>query len=52
MTRGATKRIVITTSDFTSDAIDEGRNTDTQLINGKQLEVLVATYMPDFIQTS
>jgi 16S rRNA G966 N2-methylase RsmD len=51
ITRGANRRIVITTSDFTPDAIDEAHNTDTQLINGQQLETLVATYMPDFIQS-
>lgn len=48
ITRGATKKVVITTSDFTPDAIDEARNTGTELINGRQLEALVATHMPEF----
>ncbi|MFF3036699.1 restriction endonuclease [Arthrobacter citreus] len=46
-TRGADKRIVITTSSFTADAIDEARLTGTELIDGTLLETLVATHMQD-----
>lgn len=48
LTRGATRKIIITTSDYTPDAKDEARNTGTELINGHQLEALVAEFMPEF----
>ena len=48
VTRGAARRIVITTSGFTSDAKDEALRTNTELIDGRQLEALVADLMPSF----
>lgn len=47
-TRGASRRMLVTTSDFTRDAKDEARITDTQLINGRALEALIATHMPEW----
>lgn len=46
-TRGAARRIVITTSSFTADAIDEARLTQTELIDGSALETLIATHMTE-----
>ena len=51
VTRNAHRRIVITTSGFTPDARDEAANTDTELIDGRELERLVATFFPEFIET-
>ncbi|MGP5195547.1 restriction endonuclease [Arthrobacter rhombi] len=50
ITRGAERRIVITTSSFTNDARDEAIRTDTELVNGKDLEVLVAPYFADLFK--
>jgi len=46
VTRGAIRKILVTTSDFTPQAKEEARNTDTELINGKKLEQLIAKFMP------
>lgn len=48
LTRGAGRRIVITTSGYTRDALDEASRTDTELIDGPRLEALVAELMPEF----
>ncbi|TFC83390.1 hypothetical protein E3T23_02220 [Cryobacterium cheniae] len=48
ITRGATRRIVMTTSWYTRDAKDEALRTGTELIDGTHLEQLVAQFMPDF----
>ena len=45
---GAIRKILITTSDFTVQAIEEAGHTGTELINGIQLESLVRQYMPNF----
>lgn len=50
VTRGAKRKILITTSDFTPQAKDEAKNTDTELINGKALETLIARYLPDYFK--
>ncbi len=46
ITRGAARRILITTSDFTPQAKEEAEHTNTELINGTELETMIATYMP------
>lgn len=51
ITRGAHRRIVITTSGYTRDARDEALRTHTELIDGVRLEELVAELMPDLIKT-
>ncbi|AKB85365.1 hypothetical protein MCMEM_1312 [Methanococcoides methylutens MM1] len=48
LTRGAQRQILITTSDFTLQAKQEAELTKTELINGKELETLIATYLPDY----
>lgn len=50
VTRGAVRKIVITTAGFTRQAIDEAARTDTELIDGSALELLVQTYLPDFLK--
>lgn len=52
VTRGAKRRILVTTADFTPQAKDEARHTKTELINGKELERLIARYMPDAFRDS
>lgn len=47
-TRGAQRRIIVTTSDFTPDAKDEGRLTKSELINGRALETMIAQHLPDY----
>jgi restriction system protein len=47
VTRKAARRIIITTSDFTSPAYKEAKHTQTETINGEQLMVLIAKYMPN-----
>lgn len=47
-TRNATRKILITTSDYTPQGKDEAKITNTELINGRELAELVAKYMPDF----
>lgn len=46
ITRGAIRKILVTTSDFTPQAKEEANNTSTELINGKKLEQLIAKFMP------
>ncbi|NJC21463.1 restriction system protein [Arthrobacter pigmenti] len=48
VTRGAGRRMVVTTSGYTRDARDEAVRTDTELIDGSRLEELVAHLMPEF----
>ncbi len=48
ITRGAERRILITTSGFTRDAKDEARLTGTELIDRKQLEQLVSNHLPKY----
>lgn len=50
VTRGAGRRIVITTSGFTRDARDEAARTSTELVDGAELERLVAIFFPEFIE--
>jgi len=50
VTRGAERKILITTSDFTPQAKDEAKNTDTELINGTELEILIARYMSNYFK--
>jgi len=45
ITRNATRKILITTSDFTPQAKEEASITQTETINGEQLENLVAQHM-------
>lgn len=47
-TRNVTRKILITTSDFTPDGIHEAKITGTELINKNALEVLIATFLPKF----
>ena len=51
ITRGALRKIVVTTTDFTPDARDEGRLTNTELVNGALLEEWIAQYLPDYFET-
>lgn len=48
ITRGAKRKILITTSDFTPQAKDEAIHTDTELINGTMLETLIAKFLPEY----
>jgi DNA modification methylase len=48
ITRGATRKLLVTTSDYTPQAIEEAVNTNTELINGKILEELISKYIPGF----
>lgn len=50
VTRGAERKILITTSDFTPQAKDEAANTNTELINGSQLETLIARYLSEYFE--
>ncbi|MCD4557329.1 restriction endonuclease [Schaalia sp. lx-100] len=50
VTRGVDRKIVITTAGFTPQALDEAARTDTELIDGSALELLVQTYLPDFLK--
>ena len=50
VTRGAERRILITTSSFTRDARHEARLTQTELIDGRALETLIAQHVPEMIQ--
>lgn len=47
-TRGAQRRIIITTSDFTKDGRLEAQRTNTELINGDDLSQLIAHFLPTF----
>ena len=46
VTRGAKRKILVTTSGFTPQAKEEAKHTGTELINGKKLEQLIAEFMP------
>lgn len=48
ITRGAQRKILVTTSDFTNQAKDEALNTGTELISGNDLEILIANYLPNY----
>ena len=48
VTRGADRKIIVTTSDYTPQAIEEASNTGTEIINGESLERLIAQYLPDY----
>ncbi len=50
VTRGAGRRILVTTSGFTPHAVEEASHTKTDLIDREGLEKLVAKYMPSFIE--
>lgn len=50
VTRGAVRKILVTTSDYTPQAIQEAENTETELINGDRLEELIAQHMSDYFQ--
>jgi hypothetical protein len=50
VTRGAQRKILVTTSDFTPQAREEAKATRTELVNGKMLENIVAEYLPDFFK--
>lgn len=47
ITRGAKRKILITTSSFTKQAIDEAKITNTELVNGAALENIIVKYMPN-----
>lgn len=47
VTRGAARKICITTSDFTREAIQEAAHTGTELLNGPRLARLIAQFVPD-----
>lgn len=47
VTRNADRKILVTTSDFTPQAYQEAGHTQTELVNGVQLERLVAKYLPN-----
>ena len=47
-TRGASRKIVVSTSDFTRSAVEEAEITGTELINSEALEQMIAEFMPDW----
>ena len=47
ISRKVDRRIVVTTSHFTPQAIEEAQNTHTELIDGDALSELVARYLPN-----
>lgn len=49
VTRNAQRKILVTTSDFTPQAIEEALNTDTDLINGDRLLNLITQYLPNLV---
>ena len=49
VTRGAKRRIVVTTAGFTRQAEEEAEKTQTELIDGDSLELLVQQYLPTFL---
>ena len=49
VTRNARRKILITTSDFTTQAKEEARHTSTELINGRKLETLISEFLPSFL---
>jgi len=48
-TRNADRKILVTTSDFTPQGIDEAQITETEMINGQHLRELISQHMPDFM---
>jgi restriction system protein len=48
VTRGAERKILITTSGFTREGKDEARITNTELIDRRGLEQLVSTHLPTY----
>jgi len=48
ISRGVDERIIVTTSDYTSQAIEEAKITGTRMINGQELEKLIAEFLPDY----
>ena len=48
VTRGAERKIVITTSNFTPQAREEANHAEIELINGEELATLIATHLPDW----
>ena len=50
VTRGAKRRIVVTTAGFTRQAEEEAEKTQTELIDGDSLELLVQQYLPTFLE--
>lgn len=50
VTRGAKRRIVVTTAGFTRQAVEEAEKTQTELIDGDALELLVQQYLPTFLK--
>jgi len=51
VTRGAIRKLLVTTSYFTKQAEQEAINTGTDTVNGKELELLIAKYMFDIFGT-
>jgi restriction endonuclease Mrr len=47
-TRKAERKILVTTSDFTRQGLDEAQITGTEMVNGKALSKLIATHLPSF----
>jgi 16S rRNA G966 N2-methylase RsmD len=50
VTRGAKRKILVTTSDFTPQAKEEAHNTGTELVNGKKLELLISKFLPNMFR--
>ncbi len=50
ITRGAKRKIVVTTSHFTIQAKEEAKNTATELIDGSLLEKLIVKHMPNYFK--
>ncbi|MEI6217565.1 MAG: restriction endonuclease [bacterium] len=48
LARGATRKLLVTTSDFTRQCEEEAAVTGTELINGKKLESQIAQHMPNY----
>ena len=48
-TRNAQRKILVTTSDFTPQGVDEANLTKTEMINNQDLKKLIAQHMPEFI---
>ncbi len=48
VTRGAQRKILVTTSDFTTQARDEASLTGTELVNGGELEIQIARHLPNY----
>jgi restriction system protein len=48
LARGATRKLLVTTSDFTRQCEEEAAVTGTELINGMTLESQIAQHMPNY----